>query len=809
MFLRVLKFGGSSIYDADRIRNVGEIIHEKLEENGRLAIIVSALGGVTDKLVALAESAARGKNTDSLFQDLVNYHTSIIDNLFPGNDAGIHSQLETYYKELKSDISFITKEKQLSSQSLDKFLCYGELLSTAIIAGYFSQNDIPAEQLDARNVVLTDDHYGHAYVHYQRSYDRIRTYFKHRKKLQIITGFLGATESGETTTLGRSGSDYSASIFGAALNAATVEIWTDVDGILSADPTIVKNAKTIPQMTYEEAMELAHAGARVIFPPTMIPAKYKQIPIIIKNTFNPNHPGSLIKHSRRINGEKAVGISSISDISLLRLQGAGMVSIHGINSRIFSALANEKISVLLVSQAFSEHATCFAVNPLLVQKAIKVLENEFAIEMKNHYIDSIRIEENLSMVAVVGEGMRHTPGISGTVFGTLGNEEVNIIAIAQGSSERNISFIIENKDVNRALISLHQEFFDKSKTCVDIYLAGVGNVGSELLSILGELKQERVCIKGVATSHKMLLSDQSINPHEAVEQLRKSQNAFDLNEFLNGKSTHKRQKVFVDCTASASLSMQYPRILEKGYSIVTANKIANTLDYKFYQSLREKASENGASLYYETNVGAGLPVISTLRNLLSTGDKIISIEGIFSGTLSYLFNTLTAGMNFSELVNNAKLKGYTEPDPRQDLSGMDVARKLLILVRETGAKLELEDIKIESLLPLGSKSIDSVDGFLKHLAQFDAEMKLKIEKAEAEGQKLRFIGKFLEGIASVSLQLVGPEHPFYELQGSDNIISFRTKRYPNQPLVIKGAGAGAAVTAAGVLGDIQQCIVND
>ncbi|MBT3663768.1 MAG: aspartate kinase, partial [Candidatus Marinimicrobia bacterium] len=458
MKVKILKFGGSSISNADRIRNVEGIIRQKLNENEPLAVVVSAHGGVTNKLVTLAESAAKGQDVSSLFQDLKEHHIRIIEVLFPKVYKAIRSQIELYFDELQNDISFLSSEKKLSSQSLDKFLSFGELFSTLILAEYFSQNGIPAEQLDARDVVLTDDHYGYAYVHYQRSYNRIRSYFKGRAKLQIITGFLGATESGETTTLGRSGSDYSASIFGAALNASFIEIWTDVDGILSADPNIVTDAKTIPNLTYEEAMELAHAGARVIFPPTMIPAKYKQIPIVIKNTFNPEHSGSLIKQTRKVNGEKAVGISSISDISLLRLQGAGMVSIHGINGRIFSALARKKISVLLVSQAFSEHATCFALNPLMVKKAVNALEVEFAVEMKNRYIEPIRIEENLSMVAVVGEGMRHTPGISGTVFGTLGNQEVNIIAIAQGSSERNISFIVEDREVDQAIQSLYREF---------------------------------------------------------------------------------------------------------------------------------------------------------------------------------------------------------------------------------------------------------------------------------------------------------------------------------------------------------------
>ena len=809
MLLRVLKFGGSSISNAERIRNVEEIIRHKLDENEHLVVVVSAHGGVTDKLLALAELAAKGKNIETILREIKDHHSQIIESLFPNDDKAIQNRVELYFNELQKDISLISNEKQLSSQSLDKFLSFGELCSTEILAEYFSQNGIPSEQLDARNVVLTDDHYGHAYVHYQRSYNRIRSYFKDRDKLQFITGFLGATESGETTTLGRSGSDYSASIFGAALNASSIEIWTDVDGILSADPSIVNDAKSIPNLTYEEAMELAHAGARVIFPPTMIPAKFKQIPIVIKNTFNPDYPGSLIKHTRRVNGEKAVGISSISDISLLRFQGAGMVSIPGINSRIFSALAKKKVSVLLVSQAFSEHATCFALNPIMVRKAIKALEEEFAVEMKNHYIDPIRIEEKLSMVAVVGEGMRHTPGISGTVFGTLGNQEVNIIAIAQGSSERNISFIVEDREVGRAIQALHREFFDDYKSAIDLYLVGIGTVGNELLSILRSSSQDQICLKGVATSKKMLLSESCFDPINIGNKLKESGDAFNLVEFLDNADEQKVNKVFVDCTASNAVSQKYTAILDRGFSIVTANKIANTLDYEFYQSLREKASKNGVSFFYEANVGAGLPVISTLQNLLSTGDEIISIEGVFSGTLSYLFNTLTSKMNFSELVINAKSKGFTEPDPRQDLNGLDVARKLLILARETGAELELEDIIVESLLPNGSESIDTIDGFLKHLGEFDDEMRAKVKEADAQDKRLRFIGKYEDKNASVSLQKIGREHPFYELQGSDNIIAFKTQRYSIQPLVIKGAGAGAAVTAAGVLGNIQQCLVNN
>ena len=806
MALKILKFGGSSIADVKRIKNVAAIIQQQRQDS-ELAIIISALGGVTNRLIILAETAARGEMFDSPFQKVVKHHSQVIDKLFPLNDQGIRCQLDDYFDELKSDLSLLSEKNQLPAQAQDKILSYGELLSTTIISQLLSQKNIHSEQLDARKVVLTDDNFGNAFVHYQKSYNRIRAYYQSRKKLQIITGFLGATEHGQTTTLGRSGSDYSASIFGAALNASSIEIWTDVNGILSANPTIVKNARTIPHLTYEEAMELAHAGARVIFPPTMIPAKYKQIPIVIKNTFATDNPGSFISETREIKNETIVGISSLSGIALLRLQGAGMVGMKGMIGRVFSSLAKEKINIMLVSQAFSEHSVCFAVNPNLVKNAISSLENEFDFEMKNRYIDRIRIEDNLSMVAVVGEGMRHTPGISGKVFGRLGAEKINIIAIAQGSSERNISFIVEDQDVDRSLLALHDEFFSDSKPGADLYLAGVGTVGSELLSILDKLTPDEIQLKGVASSRKMVLSDQFIDPEKAVEQLQKSGDDHDLDAFLAGGSSQNREKIFVDCTASASVSKQYSRILEKGFSIVTANKIANTLNQDYYQSIRVSAAENGVHFYYEANVGAGLPVISTLQNLVNTGDKITKIEGVFSGTLSYLFNTITPEIPFSKLVRDAKDMGYTEPDPRQDLNGLDVARKLLILARETGAKLELDNIKIESLLPFGSESIESVEDFLEHLTKFDDNMKSRLEKAKSENKKLRFIGKFEDGKASVALEAIGKEHPFYELQGSENIIAFHTDRYSDLPLVIKGTGAGAAVTAAGVLGDIQQCLV--
>jgi aspartokinase/homoserine dehydrogenase 1 len=763
-------------------------------------VVVSAFGGVTDQLLALANSAFNAKPIEYSLQILSNHHLQIINTLFEENSTEIKKLFGVYLKKLKTDLDIITNDNKLTPQATDKILSYGELISSTIISYYLTQKNIPAEQLDARHVVLTDNHFNNAYVHYQRTYNRIRAYCKNRNKMQIITGFLGATERGETTTLGRSGSDYSASIFGAALIASSIEIWTDVNGILSADPNIVKDAKTISELTYEEAMELAHAGARVIFPPTMIPAKYKNIPIIIKNTFNPNHPGSRISQSRELNNKNEVGISSLSGISLLRLQGAGMVGIHGINARIFSTLAKEKISVLLVSQAFSEHATCFAVNPNLVEKAILVLESEFEMEMKNHYIDHIRCEDELSMVAVVGEGMRHTPGISGKVFGRLGIEKINIIAIAQGSSERNISFIINNKDVKRAIRSLHHYLFsDLNKK--NLFIAGIGLVGKDLIKLISQNKTLNVC--GIMNSKKMRIDLTGIKLKTISTEISKGVPS-NLDSYIS-MAIETPNAIFIDVTSSPIIAEKTSLLIKNGVSVVTASKLANTMNQDFYDSIRANSIISGAHFKYETNVGAGLPIIETLQTLLATGDSIEKIEGVMSGTLSYLFSQFDGSTSFSDLVKQAQENGFTEPDPRDDLNGMDVARKILILARETGVQLELSDISVENLIPSEMDPDLSVDKFLDQFSKFDSNFLKQYESAKKEDKVLRYIATWNGEKAIVGLNAVGKSNPFYHQNGRENFIVFTTRRYKDAPLVIKGHGAGAEVTAAGVLGDILKC----
>lgn len=806
MSLKILKFGGSSVADANKIKHVAGIIADSKKSN-ELAIVMSAFGGVTDTIKSLAETASKGKNIESTFDSLIKKHMGCVNDLSVSTDDKIKFKLDEYFTQLRVNLSTIENEKHLSAQALDKVLSYGELISTLIIARHLSQIGIPAEQLDARNVILTDNYFGHAFVHYQQSYNCIRDYYKDRTKVQVITGFLGATESGITTTLGRSGSDYTAAIFGAALNAESIEIWTDVNGIHSADPKTINDAEAIPSLTYEEAMELAHAGVKVIFPPTMIPALYKNIPIRIKNSFEPDHPGSLITKDRTISGKTVVGISSLSNVTLISIQGAGMVGMKGMIGRIFSTLAKEKINIILVSQAFSEHSVCFAIKPEWVSKAVKALKTEFSFELSNHYIDEIKVEKNLSLIAVVGEGMRHTPGVSGRVFSTLGNNNINVIAIAQGSSERNISFIVHDKNVNTTLNVLHTEFFKTQDDCADIYLIGVGTIGSELLNIINQENPKGISIYAVGTSKNMLIGTDTLSPILIKDELKKSGSPFVLNKFISasiGRST--RQKIFVDCTASGMIAQEYVNIINSEFSVVTANKIANTLDQDYYSSIRDATQNKNVRFRYETNVGAGLPIINTLQKLLATGDKILSIQGVLSGTLSYLFNTYDGQTSFSVLVKDAKAKGFTEPDPRDDLSGMDVARKMLILARETGAKLELNDIFVASLIPTELNSELSVDRFLDRLGDFDEHFLQKLEKAKAEHKVLRYIGSWDGQKAKVGLKAVGRNNPFYNQKGRENFIVFKTKRYNDVPLVIKGHGAGAAVTAAGVLQDIQSCL---
>jgi aspartokinase/homoserine dehydrogenase 1 len=702
--------------------------------------------------------------------------------------------------ELGDTLSTIANQNKYTPQLKDAVLSVGEQLSANIITEACIEKGINAAYLDARKVILTDDHFGSAFVHYQKSYNNIRNEWKDESKTRIITGFIGATESGDTTTFGRSGSDYTASIFGAALDVEEIEIWTDVNGILSADPNVVFDAKTISHITYEEAMELAHAGAKVIFPPTMIPALYKSIPIRIKNTFEPENPGTAITQNRAKDDRFAVGISSLYNVSLIRFQGAGMVGRFGVIGRVFDALAKKKINIILVSQVFSEHSICFAIQPAEVDLAESLLKEEFLFELENHFIDSIKIENDLSLIAVVGEGMRHTPGIAGKLFSVLGEKNVNVIAIAQGSSERNISFIIKNDEVKSAVRSLHQYIFSDN-AIINVFIAGVGLVGSDLIRLIQDKKSINVC--GIMNSRKMILNPSGLDTQHYVEKLAQGETA-DLESFISS-AAQSRNAVFVDVTSSSAIAEQTANILKKGISVVSASKLANVMNQDYYDSIRENSKAAGALFKYETNVGAGLPIIETLQTLLNTGDTIEKIEGIISGTLSYLFSQFDGSIPFSKLVKSARESGYTEPDPRDDLNGVDVGRKILILARETGAQLELEDVSIQSLIPENMDPAFSIDEFLERLSKYDDLFLNMYTSASRQDKVLRYIATWNGQNATVELKAVGIKNPFYHQNGRENFIVFTTRRYNDAPMVVKGHGAGAEVTAAGVLGDILKC----
>jgi len=793
--MKILKFGGSSVKTTERIEQVVQLISSEHP----CGVVVSAFGGITDQLIQLIACAERGADYNNDLQLFFDRHRKTIHNLHLEKEI-LFSTVQKIEDELGVTLSTITNQKKCTPQLKDAALSVGEQLSANIITEACIEKGINARYLDARKVILTDDHFGSAFVHYQKSYNNIRNEWKDESKTRIITGFIGATESGETTTFGRSGSDYTASIFGAALDVKEIEIWTDVNGILSADPNVVFDAKTISHITYEEAMELAHAGAKVIFPPTMIPALYKSIPIRIKNTFEPDNPGTAITQDRLRDDHFAVGISSLYNVSLIRFQGAGMVGRFGVIGRVFDALAKKKINIILVSQVFSEHSICFAIQPTEVDLAESLLKEEFLFELENHFIDTINIENDLSLIAVVGEGMRHTPGISGKLFSVLGEKNVNVIAIAQGSSERNISFIIKNDEVKSAIRSLHQYIFSDNNI-INVFIAGVGLVGSDLIRLIQDNNSINIC--GIMNSRKMILNPSGLDPQHYLEELENGDTA-DLESFISSVS-QSLNSVFVDVTSSPAIAEKTANILKKGISVVSASKLANAMNQDYYDSIRKNSEAAGALFKYETNVGAGLPIIETLHTLINTGDTINKIEGIMSGTLSYLFSQFDGSIPFSELVKSAQENGYTEPDPRDDLNGVDVGRKILILARETGAQLESDDVSIQSLIPENMDPGFSVDEFLEQLSKYDDKFLNMYTSASREDKMLRYIATWDGQNATVALKAVGIKNPFYYQNGRENFIVFTTKRYKDTPMIIKGHGAGAEVTAAGVLGDILKC----
>ena len=810
--MKVLKFGGTSCGTIDSIQAVLSIIKSKQAKGEQVAAVFSAMGGVTNQLLKAGDLASVGDTTYfDLVKEIENRHFTVVRALIDvKSQSKVFANIRTIINELEDLLKGVSLIREISDRTSDLIVSFGERLSTTLIYEILHAQGVDCQFLDARKVIRTDGNFGMATVNFEVTNAQIQTYFSKTKSLQLITGFIGSTEKGETTTLGRGGSDYTGSIFGAALNAAEIEIWTDVDGMMTADPRKVKNAFTIPTITYSEAMELTHFGAKVIYPPSLQPAFAKNIPIRVLNTFNTDFVGTVVNRVAETSEYIITGISSIDNLALVNLQGSGMIGVAGVSAKLFTVLAKHKISVILISQASSEHSICFAIEPSASVAVKALLEEEFKNEIADGDVEGIDIQENLSVIAVVGEGMRRHTGVSGKLFSVLGKNGINIIATAQGSSELNISVVIERKDISKALNVIHDSFFFSQAKTLNLFLVGTGLIGKALLeqlqgqeNYLSKYKALKINLVGVMNSRKMLIDPQGIELESWEEERDSKGKKAEIWEFVEeAKRLNLPNSVFADCTANKEIHNYYLGLFEANISVVTPNKVANSGRYEDYALLHRTALKKGVKFLYETNVGAGLPVINTLQGLISSGDRFEKIEGVLSGTLSYIFNNFKAGVKFADIVKEAKVKGYTEPDPREDLSGMDVARKILILGREIGLRLEPEDVTIEKLLPENCESAPTVEDFFKELEVSNSYFEDMVNEAESKGEVLRFIACLENNKITIGVKSIGKSHPFYMMDGADNVISFTTKRYHDRPLVIKGPGAGAEVTASGVFADI-------
>lgn len=806
--MKVMKFGGTSVGSASNIANVKKII-STVEEP--IVVVVSAFKGITDKLLLTSNLAANGDYSyEHEFREIVEQHVTVVSKLDISGEQ--RSKLEIEVNKLLEELSNIFKGvfliNDLSPKTSDKIVSYGERLSTLIISYSFSDYQL----LDATQLIKTDSFFGKHTPDIELSNKLIRDAFDNSSQKILVAGFISSCKtSGEITNLGRGGSDYTAAIFASALDASILEIWSDVDGFMSADPKVINGAHVIENLTFTEATELCNFGAKIIYPPTIFPVYHKNIPIRIKNTFKPDAPGTYISHNGDTRKSKAMikGISSISDSCLITVQGLGMVGIIGVNFRIFRALAKNGISVFLVSQASSENSTSIGVRSADSELAVHVLEEEFEKEIAMGSINRVLLETDLATVAIVGENMKYTPGIAGKLFETLGKSGISVIACAQGASEVNISFVIKNKYLRKALNSIHDSFFLSEYKALNLFIVGIGTVGGNLIEQIRQQQPtliEQYALKlnvvGIARGRKALFSREGINLDNYKAELEEKgissspsilrDSILDMNIF---------NAVFVDCTASDSVAEIYGDLLSHSISVVTANKVAASSGYDNYMSLKNTARERNIKFLFETNVGAGLPIINTMNSLVNSGDKIIKIEAVLSGTLNFIFNTISSDIPFSKAIYMAKESGFSEPDPRIDLSGMDVVRKLVILTREAGYRVEQTDVKKRLFIP--QEYFDgTIEEFWANISKQDTEFEERRKKLENERKHLRFVAKYENGQCEVGLQEVGQNHPFYDLEGSNNIIQITTERYNEYPMIIKGYGAGASVTAAGVFSDI-------
>ena len=807
--MKVLKFGGTSVASAKNIGLVREIVSIKAKK-GQLLVVVSAFSQVTNKLQTIVDHAV----TDSAIaiktiNQIQKQHITVVHDLLKSHDRKLMlKQLDEIFDEIKHMVQAVNIIGEITPRVTDRIMCVGERLSSQILTAFFNQQ-FKTVLINPGDYIITDSNFGNVIVDYKTTYANIASAKFPKKSVIISPGFIANDSNGDITTLGRGGSDFSAAIYARGLMAKELEVWTDVDGMMTADPRIVSSAKVIEVLSYEDAMELSHFGAKVIYPPTIQPALQKGIPISIKNTFSPNAKGTLITNELDKNGKTVQGLTSITNLVLVNLKGPGMVGIPSMSQRLFRSFAERNINVILITQASSEHTISIVISEQDASAAATSVRKEFKREIEQGRIDPLEIEKDLAIVALVGSNMQHQVGVSGKMFTTLGANGVNIKAIAQGSSERNISTVINSRDLKKALNSLHEDFFLSERRRLNLYIIGVGNVGGEFLSQIREqapvlLKNEQLDIRitGLANSRKMIFNDDGINLKSWKKKLDSGKTMKMENFIKEMKKLNLRNSIFIDNTATENVPSHYENILKSSISIVTPNKVAAASEYGNYIKIKKAAQQYRTQFLFETNVGAGLPVISTLKDLVKSGDKISAIEAVLSGSLNFIFNNYDGTQPFAEIVEQAQSEGYTEPDPRVDLSGLDVKRKLLILMREAGVPAEMENINDMQFLPDEAFKAKTVDAFYKVLSNKEDHILSILKKAASKGRKLKFVARYKNGKGSTQLIEVAPDHPFFNLEGKDNIVLYYTRRYAEQPLIVKGAGAGAAVTASGIFADV-------